>query len=192
MKSINITPALIELIKTARTKKGLSGVKLSKALGKKSNNFIALVEGHRIDKIKYDDLKKLLQILFDLDDDQVDHHINSLIAETERDQETPIIFYNKKDQSRTLENFKKMRDFITEGFDIAYKENPRYAFESVGELSKNMNFDLGFMLAFISIPFYLLEKTEPEIRQELYDDINVVFEKYIKEYGSKKESSEEN
>ncbi|MBN7771835.1 hypothetical protein [Clostridium aminobutyricum] len=199
MKVISMNDTLRQLLIMERTKKGWNKSKLSMEIGK-ANNFISLIESGTIKSIKKEDFKSIWIALLNLSQEEAEDYIIELInSESQIESNTEdsnkdgeIVYYDEENNDNNLKSFKKITDNIQFKFDKAFKNNSQYAFASVGNFMENIQFDIGFTLALIRIPFYLLKGTDKSVRQELFNDISDVVKKYLDKYVVKDSSEEKN
>lgn len=191
---IKLTMEIRKKIKEERIKKGLSSIELSKKYLGKSNSYISHIEHEVTKKIKKDDLIKIFQIILGIDDrETIEKYINKIMSDPISSEKEVIIYrYDEDNKSSTKESFKDMLGKIANIFNIVYENDPKYAFDVVGQYMENLQFDTGFTLALNRIPFNeILKDTDHKIRQQLFDEIGDAIKKHLIEYGTKNNNSSE-
>ncbi len=191
-KKIKVSPEIKKLIIKERNNKNLSGIELSKAMGK-SDAWISSLENGRTKTITSTDLIAIIKLLLNISEEDADIYIQQELEKLRKEKEE-----KKVDQYTIEKNFVNKTEFnkitknIIEGFDLAFENVPEYTFKSIAALRKNLHSDIGFTLGFLSIPLYLFEDIDTELKQKLFNEIGDIINKYIDEYLPKEESSEEN
>lgn len=97
---------------------------------------------------------------------------NALIAQKQTEDEVHELL-NSFDNT----NIEIINDILT-GLHVASKHNIKSTNTQLGQFSKNMHWDLGFMLRLISMEFTLLQKTSVSNKRNLLNEIEGLIQKY--------------
>ena len=97
--------------------------------------------------------------------------------------------WNKLFNSFDEENIKYIKDILVE-FSIASQYNIKYANEKLSSFSKNLEWDLGFMLKIVSMDYSQLDEISVSNKKALLDDISKIINRY-KELPSSQNKIEE-
>lgn len=188
---LKVTKEIKQLIIEERNNKNITGIELSRAM-KKSDAWISSLENGRTKTIILKDLIRIIKTLLDCSEEEAEEYLKNKLNKLSEEKETTeknseIVYYDKENNDNNQKSFKKITDNIQLKFNRAFENNSEYAFASAGEFMDNLQFDIGFTLALIRIPFYLLKDTDTSVRQELFDDINEVVKKYLDKYVVKED-----
>ncbi|KNY26352.1 hypothetical protein [Pseudobacteroides cellulosolvens] len=161
-----------------RIKSGKSGIAISKDIGK-SDAWVSLLENGRILSVKSSDLINLFKELLSINEEESEKYIEDLIKSNSKESSISDNNHNKEklniyDKPKDLineDNFKKFVKDINAGLKFAFKNNEEYTFNQVVLFTRNMHFDLGFMLALMSFPYYKLDKLGFEDRQNFLEKV---------------------
>ncbi|WP_019850653.1 helix-turn-helix transcriptional regulator [Desulfitobacterium sp. PCE1] len=195
MNELAITDHIRNVIKNERKKNKIIGTKLGKEIGK-SESYISHIENGNIKTIDYEDLKAIFQYILKIDQQQLSDYLEELISNSVKSdfKKTPLhsslkearpnsLEYNIYDSAIMEEDFKKILDKIIEGFIVVYQGQQDYTYSSLHSFLKNLrDFDFGFMLGIIRLPFYEMKKLDLSSKQLLFNEISDFVEEYLKEY----------
>lgn len=204
-KKVEITNNLCTIIYNKRTDVNISGKELSKKLGR-SISYISLLENGRIKYLKRNEIIKIFQILYKIDEETAEQNIEKILLISSKENNTSIPNDNNVDadidttiadktidkpfqadnvkdysilgNSRSNEMVTKCFRNIESGFEVAYDKWPEKTISILRNLVASMHFDLGFMLAIFSTPFFALEGLSHDERQQFLNEVSDIFKKY--------------
>ena len=193
---IRLNDELIEKIQSGRQAKGISATDLSKLIGK-ALSYVSALENRRIAKVASPDLVKIFSILQNCSEDDAAEAIENLLKENEtfNRQTTTDVWeddavakkpsviktYSLDDNNVPEETLKKYIDAINTRIRAFYKVHPNDALGILQNFIRSMNFDLGFVMAILSTPFFRLKPYNHEERQEVYNEFIGLFKKHFAE-----------
>lgn len=196
-KKVEITNNLCTIIYNKRTDVNISGKELSKKLGR-SISYISLLENGRIKYLKRNEIIKIFQILYKIDEETAEQNIEKILLISSKDNnvdadidttiadktiDKPFQADNVKDysilgNSRSNKMVTKCFRNIESGFEVEYDKWPEKTISILRNLVASMHFDLGFMLAIFSTPFFALEGLSHDERQQFLNEVSDIFKKY--------------
>lgn len=217
---IEVSDELRSLIKKQRERKNLKANEISSNyLGKKSSGFLSAIENGHAKYLKKEDLVTIFKVLYDFSDDEAElktENMLSSIAHTPQKnvdediltdeidisddmdilENTPLTNYKTIDGNKSEEEFQKILKSLNKGLSVIFNNDSKKAITSLKVFLASMHFDLGFMVAIMKIPFFMLKNLNHNERQEFLNEIAESFNKYmmISESNSvaSKEDKEEN
>jgi len=190
---IRINKYITSIILEDRQKANKSGVELSKEIGK-SESWCSLLENGRMKSVSSKDLINIFKILHSFTDQEAEQYIEDFLNEFQKitQQKVAIYRYDEKNEFLLEENFTDILETIIGLFNSIYDNNSKYAFECLNQFMKNLQFDIGFILALNKIPFNILKDTDHETRKELFDEISNVVKNYFEKYSNNLDDIESN
>jgi len=164
-------------IQKERMNKGISGIDLSKQIGK-SEGWASLVENGRILTIKSIDLIKVFKILLDRTEEEIEQIISDLLNESKDKTEFDMSFYDelyKIDEK----DFNKEMSTSKELFKIAFDKKNEYTIEQLKKFNNNIDTDIGFMLYLIGLPFHKLDTIPVDDKLKILKQIEQIVKSNI-------------
>lgn len=205
---IEITDKLRSIIQKRRHDLRISTKDLSmKHLGR-SASYISALENGRLKSLRKNELLKIFEVLFNLDENSAAKKIESILAANENIDIK--LSSNASNKNFSQDNIKKyqtvenhtddktldgLMENMKEGFKTIQKVDPEFTISTLKRLVTSMHFDLGFMMALFHIPFFALEGLSHDERQQFLNDLSDIFKKYAvisKEHSDQQKENETN
>lgn len=172
MNEIKLTDHIRNSLRTARKNNKIKGIDICKALGKHPS-FISHIENDVVKTVELDDLKNILNYIFQIDGDKLDDYIDKLIN-TSSDKTTPDSSYDRRNSSlgrttdfqQMFEDSKNRRLEELEGIIDLFREDIAN-YPSYDQCEKNDDFETAdkFLTTFTN----LMLKSERETSDKFYD-----------------------
>ncbi|MDD3569801.1 MAG: hypothetical protein PHY44_01710 [Lachnospiraceae bacterium] len=205
-EKIKLNSSIRKQIKLGRERKGISVKEASESINRKTS-YVSGLENKHILSIKSEDLIKLFIFLFNISEDDAENKIESLLKQEDMNIEEETIIIDDEDNMESKLEIDNIKDYHKENFDndekfkkmllltnkiikAYYQKRPKDAERMLFAFVRSCKFDLGFISAIISIPFFTLEKLSHDERQKVYDEIIEIFEKYYYEIKNKNNDEE--
>lgn len=180
---IMLTEHIRNTIKSERKKHKISGIDLSKKLGK-SPGYVSHLEKGVIKKIEREELGKLLAKILNIEGEEVENYINNLLQMQNDDDENfdddigQLSLFDFDLHDRYFRIMRTINDNLTQ---IYRKVNNK---EDMLKLLTNFNFNLtsmgaNFMLSLIGLPFYEIGNLTNEDKKQMFSKILDVFKEYL-------------
>lgn len=195
-ENIEMTDVIRNKIKSGRKKRRINSVILSKEIGK-SEAYISHLENGKIKKVNLYDLKRIIEIVLEIKDAELDRYVNDLIFVSSDNtiiNEDSVNLYKRFSKISTEENFKIGIEKINKIFSQMNKED-NYVYTCISSFLVNLDFDSGFMISLLSLPFHTLKEfTNTSDRESFLFDVLELINKYKNKTNpiDEKENMQEN
>ena len=202
-QTIRITDSIRNLIISKRREKKLTGIELSNAINQ-TTSYISALENSRIKNVPSATLVKIFSILFDIDTVKAESQIEDLISNRIRF-ETPtnstdnitnnilkkssITHYKTFEDNTNNAEIDDLVNLLKKMFYFLSDADSKEADILLKVLPRNMEFDLGFMVAIWQAPFFGFKPLSHEARQNFLLEFAELFKKYALIAKSKSEDS---
>lgn len=191
---IRLNDELRENIQRGRQAKNISASDLSTLIGK-ALSYVSALENKRIAKVSSNDLVKIFSVIHDCSEEDAAEIIENLLEKNEIfDRQTAAASWEDDDTAKKPTAIKtyslaenndhgELHEKYIAAIDIRlrafHKAHPHDALVIFQRLIKSMNFDLGFVMAILSAPFFNLEPLSHEERQAVYDEFADLLKKHF-------------
>ena len=208
-QTIRITDSIRNLIISKRREKKLTGIELSKAIDQ-TTSYISALENSRIKNVPSTTLIKIFSILLNIDTAKAESQIEDLISNRIRF-ETPsnsaenitnnvlkkssITHYKTFEDNTSNAEIDDLTNLLKKMFYFLSDADSKEANILLKVLPRNMEFDLGFMVAIWQAPFFGFKPLSHEERQNFLLEFAELFKKYAmiaksKNFNDNKNESE--
>ncbi len=206
---IKLTEELLYHIKEKRINSGRGSIELSQAIDKPSA-YISAIENKRVGSMSSALLIKIFQTLYDgISEDEAIEKIEAIISPKQGratngpaqsndlsdeddavDQKENKTIYKLSEDYNDPELVKAMLEDVTKFFTKVYDGRPKDTVYVLNLFMRSMRFDIGFVMAILSLPYFALKSLSDEERQNAFDDIQSAFRKHFDIAQSKRDEPE--